>query len=381
MPFKSIFVLVLAACPAWAAQNLTVQQLADLLASLKKAQKTDAEVAAQLQDVELKEELSRSALNSLAPFVPGQLSTEQMFILEARSAMLAPPAGMLPATPAPDAAAQKAILDKAFDYASKTFKQLPAITAGKATRRFQDNANLNQGSIAAHSSAVVAPASSPIRYAGGTEATVTFQGGAEQLPAEPQKTEWGANGMIALLEPGPALSTVMDQAQSAGKIAWVRWQEVNGKPAAVFSFAVDKKKSHYDVDYCCFPDTDQAGPMSMRGTAGAAGGSMGNYLVNAEWKPFKATVPFHGEIFVDPETGVISRLITQADFKSSEWIRQEDQRIDYDATTVAGQTMVLPARAIVLTLELPYGDVGQGQFVLRHTLFTSAYANYQMTAH
>jgi hypothetical protein len=378
MRLKWVFVLVLATCPAWAAQNLTVQQLADLLASLKKAQKTDAEVAAQLQDVELKEELSRSALNSLAPFVPGQLTTEQMFILEARSAMLAPPAGMLPATPAPDAAAQKAILDKAFAYA-KTVKQLPALTAGKATRRFQDNATLNQGSRAAHSSATVAPVTSPIRYTSGTEATVTFQGGSEQLPAETEKLPWGPNGMIASLEPGPQLSTVMDEAQDAGKIAWLRWQEVNGKPAAVFSFAVDKKKTHYEVDYCCFPDTDQSGPIGMRGTT--APGSAGNYQSNTDWKPFKATVPFHGEIFVDPETGIVSRLITQAEFKSSGFVRQEDQRIDYESATVAGQTMVLPARAIVLTLELPYGDAVPGQLVLRHTLFTSSYTNYQLAAH
>jgi hypothetical protein len=370
-----VFVLVLAVCPAWAAKNLTVQQLADLLASLKKAQKTDAEVAAQLQDVELKEELSRSMMNSLASDVPGQLTIEQIFVLQARSAMLAPPASSLPVMPPPDAPAQKAILDKTFDYVSKTFKELPAVTASKATRRFQDNAEMPQGSFGAHSSASLEPATLPIRYGGGTETTVTFQGGAEQMPADKDKTQWGANGMIALLGQGPVLSTVMDEAQAGGKIAWVRWQEVNGKPAAVFSFAVDKKKTRYEVSYCCFPDTDQAGPIAMRGTAG--GGASGNYAVNTKWKPFKATVPYHGEMFVDPETGVISRLIFQAEFKSSEWVRQEDQRIDFDATTVAGKSLMLPTRSVILTLELPFGDMGKGQFVLRHTLFTSEYKDYQ----
>jgi hypothetical protein len=367
-----IFVLVFAACPAWAAKSLTVQQLVDLLASLKKAQKSDAEVAAQLQDVELKEELSRSMMNGLAADVPGQLTTEQLFVLEARSAMLTPPASSLPVLPAPDAAAQKAILDKAFDYASKTFKQLPPVTASKATRRFQDNAEMPQGSFGAHSGATLEAVATPIRYGGGTETTVTFKGGAEQ--AAPDKTQWGANGMIGLLGPGPVLSAVLDEAQAGGKIAWARWELVNGKPAAVFSFGVDKKKTHYEVSYCCFPDTDQAGPMGMRGTTG--GGGSGNYAVNTKWKPFKATVPYHGEFFVDPETGVISRLITQAEFKSSDWVRQEDQRIDYDATPVADKSLVLPAKSIVLTLELPFGDLGKGQ-VVRHTLFSSEYKGYQ----
>ena len=59
--------------------------------------------------------------------------------------MLPPPVADLPATPAPDAAAQKAILDKAVDYTTKTYTQLPHLTATKTTIRFQDNV----GAIAA----------------------------------------------------------------------------------------------------------------------------------------------------------------------------------------------------------------------------------------
>jgi hypothetical protein len=370
-----IVVLLLAASPAWAAKKITVQELKDLLIARQHANKTDADVATELHDVELTEELTRATMNSFAPFTLGQLTTEQLFVLEARSAMLTPPATDLPATAAPDAAAQKAILDKAVDYATKTFAQLPTVTGTKDARRFQDGAETTPGSLGSHSAATVATAISPIRYTAGTEVQVTLKNGAEQAPAEKDKTQWGANGMIALLGQSPALSTVLEDAQASGKISWVRWETVNGHPAAVYSFSVDKKKTHYAVNYCCFPDSDQAGAIGMRGQT--QNGGQGNYGVNTTWKPYKATLPYHGEIFVNPDSGVVVRLITEAEFKSSELVRQEDQRIDYGPAKVGDQTLMLPERSIINTLALPFGDSGQARFITRHTIFTTDYKNYQ----
>jgi hypothetical protein len=375
--FGWILMLLLAASPAWAAGKITVEQLKDLLASLKQAQKTDAEVAAELGNVELTEELPHSTMNSLAPYLPGELSKEQMFVLEVRSAVLAPPAADLPAAPPPDAATQKAILDKALDYTAKIYGQLPSLTATKTARRFQDNVEPIQGSKAAHSSAVVATPTAPIRYMTGAETQATFQNGAESNPLAKDKTHWGANGMIALLGQGPDLATILQEANSAEKISWLRWEMVNSKQLAVYSFAVDKKKTHYAVNYCCFPDSDQAGPLTMRGTGQQAGSGPGNYQSNTNWKNYKATVPYHGEIFVDPDTGIVVRLITEAEFKSSELVRQEDRRIDYGPETVGGKTLVLPVKEFINTLALPDGDTPQGRLNLRHTLFTADYKNYQ----
>src|SRR5689334_9749424 len=96
--------LLLATTTAWpAAKKISVAELKDMLATLHQQGKSDADVASALKQVQLSEELSRSTMNSLVPAVPGQLSTEQIYVLEARSAMLAPPATDIPATPAPDA--------------------------------------------------------------------------------------------------------------------------------------------------------------------------------------------------------------------------------------------------------------------------------------
>jgi len=391
--FGYIALFLLLASPAWAAKKLTVQQLKDMITSMHQANKSDADVAADLENVELTEELTQNDLNSLAPAVPGQLTTEQLFVLEIRSAALPPPASEIPAAPAPDAATQKAILDKAIDYATKTYAQLPKLTATKAVRRFQDNPQFTRGAVGSHSTAIVAGPTPPIRYTATSNPTVTVVNGIEQNPLATDKTSWGDNGQIALIGQGPALNTILPDAQAAGKLNWLRWQTISGHQFAVFSFGVDKKKTHYAVNYCCFPEGEDAADqdLNLRGsgtigsaTAGATnasqqpgGNAPGNYMPNAKWKPFKAVVPYHGEIFVDPSTGIIVRLITEAEFKGGEPVKVENQIIDFGEQAVGGKQLIVPVRSIIDTLEQPYPDSPNGRTVMRHTLFTAAYKDYQ----
>jgi hypothetical protein len=240
------------------------------------------------------------------------------------------------------------------------------------------------------SAAIIDPnlvnASQFVHYINSTENQVTFQNGAEQNPLAMDKTTWGANGLIALLGQSPILSAVLAEAEGAGKLNWLRWETVNGKTAAVYAFSVDKKKTHYAVNYCCFPETEQAGTMLMHGQMGvgapggspsSGGGAKGNFQTNTTYKNYKATVPYHGEIFVDPDTGIVVRLVTEAEFKTSDVVHQEDQRIDYGPVTVGGKTLVLPVKTVVNTEVVPHGESGSGKFLLRHTLFTAEYKDYK----
>jgi hypothetical protein len=349
--------VLLATSPAWAAQNITVEQLRALLTTDQQAKKTDADVANDLKQVTLTEELTASDKNSFAPLVPGSATVEQLFVLEARSAVLAPPASDIPTTPAADAATQKALLDKAMDYASKTYAQLPTVTATKTTTRFQDTVSgipVLPGKRTPDAGAAADPS---IHAINAVPATVSIHNGIEDNPLTKDKTGWGANGYIALLGQSPVVSTVLQEANAAGKFAWLRWENVNGKSVAVFSFAVDKKKSHYAINYCCFPEMNQDGDVKS-------------------WYNYKATIPYHGEIFVDPDTGIVVRLITESDLKASDVVRREDQRIDYAPVTVGSKTLVLPSRSIVNTEVAPTGDSDGGKSI-RHTLFTSEYKGYQ----
>jgi hypothetical protein len=390
-----VVLLALAAMPAWGAKKITVAELKDTLVSMHKDSKSDADVANALKQVELSEQLTRSAMNGMVENVPGPLSTEQIYVLEARSAFLAPPATDLPATAAPDAAAQKAILDKAADYVSKTYEQLPAIAVTKTTLRFQDNVEAAASSSGLAGGAKDVSVGSGIvnpfqfiHYINSTDTQIASEHGAEKPPAGKDKTPWGANRMIALQEPDPSLGAVFQEAQSAGDIKFQRWELVNGKQAAVYSFDVSKKKAHFEVNVCCFPDVEQAGKVAFTsasgfgsgqpgGSAGGAGGASGNLQTSTSWHPYKSNVPYHGEFFIDPDTGIVVRLITQAELKSTEVVHQDDTRIDYGPVTVGGKTLVLPMKTVILTEVVPNGDSGAaGAFSLRKTFFTSEYKNY-----
>jgi hypothetical protein len=390
--FGWVVILALAATPAWCAKKVTVAELTETLASMHRDNKSDADVAGALKQLELSEELTRNTMNSLVADVPGPLSTEQIYVLEARSAMLAPPSSDLPTATAPDPIAQKAMLDKATDYVAKTYGQLPGLAATKTTIRFQDNVEAAAPSSGIHGSATDVSTGSGfvsayqfIHYINSTDTAVASEHGAEKMPSAKDKTPWGANKMIALQEPDPSLATVFPEAQGAGDIKWLRWEMVNGKQAAVYSFDVPKKKAHFAVNVCCFPDVNQTGVANFQSAStssahgGGGGGAKGNFQTNTEWNDYKTTVPYHGEFFIDPDTGIVVRMITEAELKPTEVVHQVDERIDYAPVTVGGKMLVLPVKTIVNTEVVPNGDSGAaGKFSIRRTLFSSEYKDYQI---
>ena len=189
--------------------------------------------------------------------------------------------------------------------------------------------------------------------------------------------------MIALQEPDPSLGAVFEEAQAAGDIKWLRWETLNGKQAAVYSFDVPKKRAHFAVNVCCFPDVSQAGVATFQSAgiasaAGGAGGAKGNFQTNTNWHNYKASVPYHGEFFIDPETGIVVRMITMAELKSTEVVHQQDTRIDYAPVNVDGQVSVLPVKTVIATEVVPNGDSGSaGKYSVRRTFFTSEYKDYK----
>jgi hypothetical protein len=390
-----VFLLFITAIPALASKKVTVGQLEDLLRTMQQDKKTDVEVASALKQLELAEELTRSAMNNLMRLVPGPRTTEQIYIFEAQSADLIPPASDLPATPAPDAAAQKAIFDKAAVYIANTCEKLPPFTATRTTLRFQDNFEAVSSSSGISGSAKDVVTTSGfsslaafIHYINSTQERVSVLHGAAQLSTETSKVQWGANKMIAMREPDPTLSVVFKQAKDSGTIKWLRWELINGKAAAVYSFTADNKNSGLALNVCCFPNVKQAGIATFYtattagvlggGGGGGGGGVAGNFQTSTDWHNYKTTAPYHGEFFIDPETGVVVRMITEADLQSSEIVHQVDTRIDYAPTSIAGKISVVPVKTIVNTEVVPNGDSGAGGYKTRSTLFTSQFSNYQL---
>lgn len=392
-----VITLLALSTPAWGGKSITVAQLGDLLHSLDQEKKSDAEIAASLQELELSEQLTRSAMSGFLGLVKGPLSTAEIYVLEARSADLAPPASDLPALPAPDTAAQKTILSRTETYVTRSYDQLPVLAATKTTLRFQDNTSAVASSSGIGSSARDVVTSSGftttaafVHYINATATPVLIERGSEKKPAEKDATRWGANGYIQVQDPAPGLGRVFKEVQAAGSLDWLRWESIDGKQVAVFSFAVPGKKSKMDVDVCCFPAIRQAGiarfysSSTARAVAGSessggAGGVTGNFQTNTDWHDFRATVPYHGKLFIDPNTGTVLRMIVESELKPSDLVHQMDTRVDYGQVKAGQSTFMVPVKAIVNSIVVPNGDSGAGSYSTRCTLFVSEYSDYRLS--
>jgi hypothetical protein len=364
-----ILIVLMTWAPAWAAsKKITVQQLKDMLASMQQARQVDADVADKLKDIHLSEELTGSFASSLENLIPGPLSAEQIEILKGKSAFLAPPVTDIPSAPAPDAVAQKAILAKAADFASKVYAQNPHLSVIKATLRYEDEL-ITTNSIGMHVPELL---SNPLQLVGKNVDPVETDKGVEKPAASKAKTKWGENGKISEGEPGTNLGVIFPEAFSLGKIEWLRWQTIEGKQIAVFSFAVEKKKSHFNVSYCCFPKTSYA----TNDVVGAW--SPGVVQSLSTWELFKKVVGYGGEFFINPDTGVVVRVITRAEMKPTNFVSMEDRRIDYDQVIVDGKEYVLPRIVYTVMEAVPNGDSSLAACTVRHTFFHVSYQNYKL---
>jgi hypothetical protein len=388
-----LVVLTLAVTPMWAEKKISVQQLRDMLSDFEQQKKTDEQMAFELKQVELTEQLTVPTMNSLMRYSQGTRTVEQIYILEAKSAILPPPVEETPSLPSPDTAKQTEMLTKANAYVRSVYSALPGLRANRTTLRFQDNfealaaaSGVQGGAKDATVGSSIAgdPANQYVRYIHSTQDQVNFQDGAVKLGPPDKSQQWGQNGMIALQEADPALSKVMAEAYASGALTFVRWENVNGRPAAGFSYSVPKQTAHFQVAICCFPTINQMGTArfysamlsSVSGLNG--GGVKGDMQSRTEWHDYKSTVPYHGLIFINPETGIVVRLITQAEFSSSESVRQLDERIDYAPVRIGNRIMVLPGKTIVQSEVLPQGDSGAGGHATRRTYFTSVFQNYAL---
>jgi hypothetical protein len=206
---------------------MTVAQLQDVLTGLHKAQKSDEQIANELKQIELTEELTASAMNGMANLVKGPLSTEQMYVLEARSSLLAPPDTDLPKIASPDTVAQRALLAKAQDYAAKTYPQLPRFTATRLVARFQDGVATiqsyggNKVRIGDGSDPLWEHSNPYARLVNTHVDTVEIDKGIEKLDGK-DTTPWGRNGLVNSMLSFLPLDLLTSEAVSSGKPKFLR---------------------------------------------------------------------------------------------------------------------------------------------------------------
>jgi len=315
--FAFIFLLVFIALSAFGAKRVTVDQLKQIVEATKG--KPDADITRQLSELELTERLGSSMLTGMEAELSGEGAKQALVALADTSAFLDPPVTEIPATRAPDVAEQRRMLALTVAYVSKTIPQLPNLFATRETDRFEDVPQLQKGGFLVPYQPLhrIDASSATVFYRDGQEGVDT---GASKKPP-PRLTE-GLNTKGVF---GPILATVLlDAAQS--KLAWSRWEESATGSLAVFSYAVPREKSHYEVTYCCVAEESAT--------------------VVANIHPFRRIVSYHGDMTIDPATGTILRLRVEADLNPTDPVVKAAIMVEYGPVEIGGKTYFCPVKSI-----------------------------------
>lgn len=312
--------IVFAGCSAvaCAAETVTVDQLREFLTSKQTAKLKDAEVASRLSSVTLREQLTETTRKSILSQVKlGPKAAVQLDLLAEESMFQTPPASEIPTIAPPEFAAQRTLLEKARTYVEVTLHQLPDFLAMRDTAGFNDHPEADG-------------AKPMLRFTGETHREIAFRGGHEVRVGEgngndgeesalPGLTTWG--------EFGPILHVLFEDAPDEG-FAWGRWQAMgNGDRAAVLRFAVPEASSHYSIALCC----SHAEP------------------TGADSSLYQMRPGYHGELYLDPETGLVERVTLEADLAPGHTLRASGIAVEYGPVEIGGQRFSCPVDGVAVS--------------------------------
>lgn len=302
---------------AFAGNRVTVDQLNREVVSSQGKQ--DTKIADRLSGQELTERLSASKLVAMEKALPGPDSRRALVLIADQAAFLNPPPAEIPNEPVPSFEQQRAIMAKTVEYVSTMVHRLPNLFALRDTIHFEDTPPGMQ--IGSRSGNMV-PAQ-PLHPVSRSSVTVLYRDGQDFVQTSGKELAASTavtTGLSTFGEFGPILATVLSDLPR-GKLAWSHWEQGSARPVAVFSFAVPKAASHYQVRFCC------ASPHLFQQLPG-----------------------YHGEITIDPQDGTILRLTLLADLGKDDPIRKADLMVEYSPVELGGQKYFCPAKSISVSL-------------------------------
>ena len=327
-PLFVILVTLLVGHPLLAANRVTVDQLKQILAAQRAANKSDETIARQLGSYELTEQLTPQTLSHMsAELHPGPKTAQAIDLLADFSTFLPPPQKEIPDVPPPEMMAQRAMINSAIQYIVKTLRHLPDFLATRTTRSFDDSPL-----VIGHSG--YAP-NADLHLVGTFTRPVTYRDGREVLDSvdsngEKHKAAAGPAGLTTWGEFGPVLGIVLSDA-AKGRITWSRWQNLPDGRVAVFRFQVPKEASHYLVDYCCV--WQALNDQGSSGTPLAYHGSPG----------------YHGDLYVDPATGAILRIVLETELSGNDLITRAAISVQYATVEIGGSPFICPVSSLAVS--------------------------------
>ena len=415
--------LALAVLPAGATRHLTVEQLEKILTSSVAKHHADADMMREFGDFDLTERLTDATRSRLTTTLHlGPQTTLALQLLADESAVLDPPSAELPKDAAPDAAAQKHILDVATGYVTQTLPHLPDFLATRTTYTFNDTPqifkvnewpvhaglhlidktthevtyrddhvvqtsakprNAKAQVVKAESNAIAAlpetktaadARQSPTVARGLTSAAATSTTAADGPALE--------RGLQSFGEFGPLLGIVFVDTQKRAP-SFHHWEQTPAGMVAVYHYSVAKADSHYAVNYCCEDEnlrTNSRGGGGRR--RGGGGGAAGNQATGDQI-PLHIVPAYHGSLFIDPATGIIRRLTLEAEMGDGT-VSRADTVIEYGQVAIGDRKFVCPLRSMniwigpaesgqpasELPINVPQSLVPRGTLYVNETSFT-----------
>jgi len=329
-----------ASLPALAAKPVTVEQLQQTMAAAQSEHRSDDAQAQQLADARLTARLTGATLHQLIALSPGPKTTQALHAIAGASSFLDPPSNEILNKPAPTGAEQSAIFGLTLRYVVHTLPTLPNMLATRETEHYVDTLRgLEQESVQRGELYWLGTHRAPISYRDGHETDdPTLMATASEKKDHPKGAKETGNadpvgGLSSWGEFGPILKVVLGDSIK-GKLSWARWEQENGKPAAVFQFTVDRAASHYGMSYCCevLTENTNAGIMLVK------------HPVNLR------QIGYHGYLEADPETGTILRITIEADLKPEDFVQRASMMVEFGPVNIGDSTYVCPTRSVSISV-------------------------------
>ncbi|MGA8741042.1 MAG: hypothetical protein WB561_07640 [Terracidiphilus sp.] len=319
----SILLIVLVLVnPIRAATRVTVAQLEQFLTSKQASKEPDGEIADRLGSVQLTEQLTAQTLARIESQANlGPRTMEQLRLIANSSIFFAPPSGELPTIAAPDQVLQQRMLKSAIEYVDDALQHLPDFLALRTTDSF-DNTPQQAGPKHGKPKAelrLVRESRREIAYRNGKEIVDSASDPGNSQPESSTFTGFTTKG-----EFGPVLKTILTDSFK-GSVVWNRWQtSESGGLVAVFRYGVPKSVSHYVVDFCCYQKS-RDDPQSFR---------------------FRYLAGYHGELYLDPTTGVVDRITLEAELTEDDPVMVSSSAVQYGRVNIGGKSYVCPVRGV-----------------------------------
>jgi hypothetical protein len=176
---------------------------------------------------------------------------------------------------------------------------------------------------------------------------ITYRNGEEVLDRQPgssgakPKNEPTPVGLVSIGEFGSALGVILSDA-SKGILKWSHWEQTAAGPVAVFHFEVPQAASHYTVNYCCVREAQN--------TTGAVAFGIDAKSASVEGDSYHGTPSYHGNLYLDPATGVVLRVTVESDLKSSDPIMRAAISVQYGPVEIGGNSYICPVHSIAISL-------------------------------